>query len=217
MAAVKTLHEATELLCAGYIRDECIESEDTYPLELDQVVSAFLGQILLRFDRVNDAHNGDDNPHFRHRYISVDGKEIKAYSYNAIIVGCSLGVNKGSTEFKIECINAKDDAVGILTDIDSCIHVSPLNISHLMKTDVKGNKYFWYGTKGIFNGDDVHSCSASKWNNGDVITVRVDCVAWKVTFLCGDKDSGTLDISPNLIYYLFLCTEWGTSHYRLVD
>ena len=223
MSAPRTLHQINDVLCGGYIRNECIdsESEDSYPIELNQIICGFVGNFLLRFDTASVAH-AEINVG---KYILDNGKEIKSNTYNVIIVGCSLGVSKGIHEFQIECIKAKDDAIGIISDIDSCKHSSRMNILSLMENNAKGHRYFWYASNGIYESKNLDTkgnvktpsiqCT-KKWRNNDTLRIRIDCNVWTVSFLYDNEDIGKLDIEPNMTYYLFLCTEWATSNYRLI-
>ena len=184
-------------------------------MELNGVLAQFM-ESLLKFNYV-----GDDYKHI----IKDDGKRIDSDTFAIVTVGCLLEINKGINEFKVKCIKPSADLIGIMSNMDEdVINGSAFDAPKLMR-QLNGYKYWWEikHTEFLFaykNKDRIggHK-SVRSWNvaRNDIITVRVDCNQWIVTFYLNDDKIGeSLAIEPDLTYYFFMSVQWRYSEYELI-
>ena len=91
------------------------DNKYNYPIELTDIIIAFLGDIFLRFDV---CHKSNEN------IIKNNGYLITTMQTTALIihpmVGCSIGFSEGINEFHIKCIKPKSDTIGITSDLIHC-------------------------------------------------------------------------------------------------
>lgn len=159
------------------------------------------------------------------KYIDENGRHIRvpdSISYPKHNFACSIPINKDVTYFNIECIKKSGhDAIGIISDIEQS--KSPLWISN-----IKGYKYIWYDNDQINGYKHLHEIYSTerrgynqrpKWNNGDMITIKVDCDQWLVTFYLNRIVQFKWNISQTRKYYLVLQVfDYGEEvEYRLMD
>ena len=115
-------------------------------------------------------------------------------------------------KFKIRCIDPKNDSIGITANKDIILD-EYVNRYHTIK--IKGDHrppHYYYRTNGYLNktgGRTVHQKeTVPKVITDDVITVRVDCVEWKVSFFKNDEiiggDQFTISITADQVYYPFI-------------
>ena len=113
------------------------------------------------------------------------GLRIKGRSYS--------GIN----EIRIKCIKPSYvwDVIGISSDITEC--KTGLRINYTPR----GNFYFFFKDVGIDEYIDgefktLHQTNLS-WKSNDVITIKIDCDKWNVSFFLNDVlIGGTVKIQP---------------------
>ena len=198
----------------GYIREhftsEEVESEKNYPIELNKVISEYLGNLFLRFDT---AHN-----YFKH-LIKNDGLMVNTTQFNpdgckdfsnGYSIACSYGIIPGMVELlEIKCIKAgRQAAIGVTTNLEASKTAS---IQEWI-TSQDGYKYWWYRETSIYaehNTGDIHepirlNGGDCGWDDNDVIGFNVDCNEWKITFYKNNKALGSFPLRRNMDYYVFI-------------
>ena len=194
-------------LCSGYIKEELLhrDGKDLYPLELSSVINDFLGNMLLGFDCAHKEELFKD--------IDGNGKHIKICFKSASIdervahtkIACSSFINKGVTVIDIKCIqSSRWDAIGIMSDIDQYK-------SDEWLSQIKGYRYWYYDGQGIFAHHNDKKSSLDKqydklpkWKQDDIISMKIDCNEWNITFYLNEEEKQKHDLQPNLKYYLVL-------------
>ena len=71
----------------------------------------------------------------------------------------------------------------------------------------------------IKNGHNSHYDISGEWDKDAVITLRLDCDAWSVTYYVGTDEIRKDNIKPNQSYYLALmvCNESEWTHLKIVE
>ena len=205
-------------LTNGYIKKYLVYNHTKlYPMELNQIILESLGNVLLRFDVIEKGQ-------FR-KYIDENGKHIRipdSICYPKHNFACSVPINQGVTYFNIECIKKSGhEAIGIISSLDQCK-------SRVWISNFTCYKYIWYDEDAIVAHKYLRKIYSTKrrgynetpkWNEGDMITVKVDCVNWKVTFYLNRSVQFEWNICRNMKYYLVLqAFDYGEEvEYRLMD
>ena len=213
MSTLNDLQSINSHLTSGYIRQQYMQrySRD-FAAELIQFIATLLGCMLMTFDTINK-----DWKHV----IQQDGYLIKSKTMKVLLYGCSIGVRGGVFTFRIKCLSSgNDEGIGIMSDINECSKTSTMNTVHFMAKDIKGYKYYWLGKRGIYAKHDEIELQSfdvpDEWEKDDIISIKVDCNKWKVTFSRNDKQEKSMEIKSNLTYYLFVTTQWHGSSYQLL-
>ena len=153
--------------------------------------------------------------------IEEDGTLINSERYDRardVTVGCSYGVNHGVHEFRIKSLHDfnSHSAIGITSNIQV---IANAKASWLNKYD--GYKYWWYETNAIFTQTGEVTTNRqiipNKWGKKDIISVRVNCVDWKVGFYVNNKMFGQeIEIEKNHSYYLVVAFQNIGVKYKLL-
>ena len=204
--------EMEQDLVSGYIKMELvINSNFQYPLELQKIIMAFMGHPLLIFDIFHEETD---------IYIQHDGKVVKYChnTYSGYTFGSSYAINKGITFIDIQCIKPDTlDAIGIMTNIDECK-------KHLWIAHVTGYKYWWYNYihQGLIYGEkddkDIveHGTTKDRWETDDILSLRVDCNEWFITFYRNEQEIYKMPLEKNQTYYLMLSTQSENFEYKIL-
>eukprot|EP01084_Bolivina_argentea_P296273 510230_1 len=134
----------------------------------------------------------DDGMEIHRRYLHTYTKLGRAVNSSRFMIGCSRGFNEGINEWRIETLqDHNEEIIGITTAIADCKKLMWIGYA-------KGNTYYYYGGDKAGNGACVqsnvnghrkfYSVDAYKWKRNDVISVKVNCDKWTVSF----KLNGTL-------------------------
>lgn len=198
-------------LVGGYIKEQCLSNKDfAYPLDLNKVVIDFLGNIFVKFDV----------GHFR-EFVKEDGKLIEigqdfGRSSRAFLgFGSKFCMEKDVTIIDIECIRPNTDynVIGILTDLGD------IKVGEWIGS-IDGCKYWWYNNAAIYGEKDNRSIAAPKrhvpvWQAGDIITLRIDLIAGKVTFYWNKEEIHKMKLQRRFKYYFVMMVSRNSS-YRIV-
>ena len=190
---MSAVEQKLNYLVHGFISTliESLKLQDKYPSELNVFIIKFLGNIWMRFDLFNKKYKEcvRNDGTLIIKQPSVSSKMFSILSSNAFKQG-DIG------EFKIKCINPDRDSIGITSNkgiiLDEC-----LNKYHTYSRfvgGVRGRKpLYYYRVDGSFNetgGATVISQRPPGCIAGDIVTVKVDCVKWTVSFLKNNKVMG---------------------------
>ena len=173
--------------------------DDIYPIALNKIIVKFLGNILIRFDTTH--------AYFKH-FIKNNGQTLKRVIQNDLkhkvdgyTIGCSCDISKGITEIQIKVIDpGSSDAIGITSDIDECK-------KSLWVNQQNGYHYSWYGSSlWALKRKKVIDCKHTDYNMdiNDIVTIKIDCDKWRVSFYKNEIELGSLAIKENLEYYFFI-------------
>eukprot|EP01084_Bolivina_argentea_P249272 417208_1 len=132
--------------------------------------------------------------------LEENGTRVKSKTKNCSWVSTtsSTGWNSGKYCWKIRLNDGYNDhrcdGVGVTTDYAGAS--KPVWLRDLGKS-------LWYSASGtcIYKGKTKAKTGVDRWNPGDIMTVMLDCDAWKITFHLNDKDLGTYELEPNQTYY----------------
>eukprot|EP01083_Nonionella_stella_P044350 119432_1 len=203
----------THLLVNGYVKqligtfDDALYSD--YPDCLNQTISKYLDNVWnVCFDLY---------PSICKHQIQEDGKTVMRCDtmnkYHPYIICCSHSISKRTHEFSIKCIKPSADAIGIM--------------SHPVKKSIfwagaQGNLYFYWGggkiSYGVNTINKSSSCSVEPWQQGDIITVRIDCTKWIVTFHKNHKKiEPSIPIIPDIEYHPMMGLQSNNVCYQLVS
>ena len=154
--------------------------------------------ILIEFDLFN--------PRYK-ICVSDNGTSVIQNSSHRISILSSFTFEEGNIgEFEIKCIEpGQRDSIGITSYKD----IINTNQPHLMDL-YRGN------------GDFIHTDNYSvplgvAFSRNDFITVKVDCIEWKIIFIHNDTKFDQMDIEPYKIYYPYIRLSWNKwTEYELV-
>ncbi len=186
--------------------------DDKYPSELNAFIIQFLGNIFMRFDLIYEKYQDciqNDGTLIRRNpsLISDDISWFSIVSSNAFTVG-DIG------EFKIKCNKPGFDSIGIMSNTDI---IKEKNRYHIR---VKSYIYYYHGNGNLYETGGAHmdnQTNVTGFEKDDIITVKVDCIAWTVIFLKNGEMVGTVkEIEPNNTYYPFIGTNSDDVEYELI-
>lgn len=212
-----------QYLVAAYVAQHSTDIENQwqdskYPLELDAIIVAFVGNLIMRFDLTPQIYQY----HIKH---TLNGSILTRPPYFYVGQSCkyiscsSTSFKKGKHKFDIKCIEPADDAIGIISNIHQSLCFRKEDI---FWGDINANMYYYYGggqlSSKTINGSIIrYNKFYPSWSKGDVIQVEVDCDNWTVSFqICGYNKQSTMDIEPNCIYYPMLATQNENVKYQLI-
>ncbi len=116
-------------------------------------------------------------------------------------------------EFKIKCKKPGNDSIGIMSNTDI---IKKKNEYH---ASIDGYIYYYQGGGHLYGAHGLRvkdQSNVEEFKENDVITVRVDCIKWKVTFMNNDDMVGVITrIEPNMSYYPFIGTKSDNVEYEL--
>lgn len=195
--ASSSFHKMHECLVHGYVKEEYITKDDTsYPSDLNKLILEFLGNCLLKFDYFTNAMA---------KYVHDDGTRLQSVYAQRVTVASSFGINKGVINIDIECIKpGKWDIIAIGSNLEECKRKEWISY-------MKGYKYWWYQGMGIFGEKDSKDIvdrlsDKEKWNAKDIISMKIDCDEWGITFYKNKKATYTMPMHQDTTYYLIMIT-----------
>ena len=203
-----------DYLISGYIeREFSSESKDRkicYPLELNGIIVAFVGNFLMRFDIIHHAYS---------HHLRQSGTMLKrADGMRGYYIACSsTSFSSGIHEFKVRLHKPKDDAIGIISSLQSC------SLKPTFWGNAFGNLYYYYGDGQITEKRDgqkaINHYGEKGWNKDNIIRVRVDCDNWTVQFFNGSNKmtKGKINIEPGMTYYPMIGTQSDDVEYELIS
>ena len=208
--------QMNEDLIMGYMKKTFSSKyAQSYPLALNNIIFSFLGNMFLRFDFINDAlaeYIGDDGRSFKYthnndHFVNTTGDKF--------VVASSYAMNEGVTIIDIQTLDeVHGDAIGLISTLDEIKECDWIYY-------IQGYKYWWYEHTGIFAEKDRESTAEDfdyyeKWKINDIITLKVDCDDWKVTFYHNHKELHTMPLQPNEDYHLIYVAQSAEIEYRLL-
>ena len=215
-----SVEQKLEYLVYRYVLKEIkhLEMEGKYPSELNIFIIQFLGNILMQFDLFNQKYK----EHVKN-YGTLIIKQVAPSDDNYFSVLSSTTFTAGDIgEFKIKCIKPGGDSIGITSNTDIILdkYTSQYHADCMFTKPV-----YYYRGGGYLNkaeGEGIRGqTNVSKFHANDIITVKVDCVKWKVSFMNNDEvqggDASSIDIEPNEIYHPFIGLMQGNVEYELVQ
>eukprot|EP01084_Bolivina_argentea_P182973 315803_1 len=200
-----------EYLIFGYIRN--IEEENKLFITICNDIKYEIVKFYpkLKFDIVHPTHK---------HCVQQNGTAIKrpkrgnlpVYVYFSIC--SSFTFLSGINEFKIKCIKPKADVIGIISNTKICEYANRWCFQ------AEGNLYAYCSGQVLcsFNTTNMEAnpqqSHLAEWKQNDIITVRINCEEWSVTFLLNDQQLGkTMPIVPNMPYHAFI----GIQHHQVHD
>ena len=207
---MSTFQEKLDYLVSGYMSQEVknVELETMYPAELNLFIIQFLGNIFMKFDLVH--------PNYR-KYIKNDGTLVVRDDYFKMFSALSSHAFKSGDigEFKIRCNRPKGDSIGI---ISSTKITEEIDTYHAV---LDGQKiYYYHGDGWLYKTGGIQindQNNVTKFKENDIITVKVDCVKWHVTFWKNDEMvGGIIQIAQNEVYYPLVGTCENNVEYELI-
>ena len=213
----------------GYVKKQIVgestKYDNKYPIELNKVISQFLGNILLRFDTTHNnfrqfIKNGEQT-------ISVKTMQADKLNVGQFVIASSYEISSGMTEsIRIKCVKAGSYlALGITSNIEHSKLLKPDWIN-----DQTGHKYWWYR----HDADKVSAYIFAQhndwplydyvpligWDDHDVIGINIDCNQWIIAFYKNELKIGSFPLEKNLKYHFFmtfqLVEKWKESQYTLL-
>eukprot|EP01083_Nonionella_stella_P018027 50416_1 len=204
-----------DLLVTGF-SNQCFQknhmSHSKYPLSLNIIICRYFGD-FISFDLCPKRHRKtlrrfgtEINREKCRTKIKMVSRESNQWSviyakYRAskskFMYCSSSGYDSGVVEWQIKCHQpSRLDSIGIISSNAVCT-----NDTIVLK---------WIDPS-------VHHYSIGIWDTNDVVTVRLDCVAfrWTVTFTINDKPIETFDIEPNNMYYPFIHSQEDKTKYTV--
>ena len=208
-----------KLLINGYIR----EKEKEYklymyiPSEIAQIMQDLYPVLIFKFGDFNKDHFvvNDDRTILKGDCLNCNGYLVYADlgHYN------DIGFNKGVYFWSIE--NLADGAtcmlsIGVTTEkSDKLVNEWKHNATALLIwLDEKACAQQW-----IKNGFGSFFKGNLNWRKNKVITVKLDCDNWIVTYYRDGKKFKRDDIEPNKSYYfaLLCCDQGAYTHLKVVE
>ena len=213
-----TFKEKLQYLVCGYVSKEVKNAalEDKYPSELNMLIIEFLGNIIMRFDTVHAKYR--DCIQNDGKLLVRDNESMDISSWDNFSILSSYAFTAGIIgQFSIKCNKPQWDSIGIMSNTDI---VMKENIYHS-----DGNALVYYIHLDGFlykrdsydgEGEIVEEITEDIVAN-DVITVKVNCVEWKVAFMINDQVIGKIiDITPNENYHPFVGFFVDDAEYELL-
>ena len=206
--ANSVLMQRQQDLTTGYIREECIDNDKVYPLELNKIVSDFLGNIFIKFDIVEKMRSKE--------LLQENGKLVKTIDAltSSCNVGCSFCMEEGVTLIEIECVKPStvNNVIGITSNIKACK-------KGVWISSQKAYKYWWYNQTGIFAEKDNQRIEFfniyTKWSKGDIIGMKIDMNDWTITFFLNKQEKHKMSIAKDIKYFLMMTVQ-SNIEYRLL-
>ena len=196
-------------LVYGYIKQEIVkENDNIYPLELNSVISEFLGNIFFKFDVCEDEDYRD--------WIQDNGKCIKAKTGLTNSFGSSFCIAKDITIINIKCKNpsATNAVIGITSNIEESVKEGWISYA-------KGYKYWWYNGCAIFAekdfktiGKEIHT--VEHWKSDDIITIEINRKRGDITWYLNNEEKCKMPLETSVTYYLWVCVCGLDAEYRLL-
>ncbi len=118
-------------------------------------------------------------------------------------------------EFRIKCNKPKGDSIGIISNTKV---TKETDIYHACVEDTI--IYYYHGDGVLYEVGGVminDQNNVTGWKKNDIITVKVDCVKWTVTFMRNDEMvGGVTKIKENDVYYPLIGTCNDDVEYELI-
>ena len=143
-------------------------------------------------------------------YLYDDFRRITRSNYgDTEFIRCAsdIGWNNSIHQFTVKCfITGNQASLGIVTNPKSFIDPQsafPFDISEV------GISYYWYGSNVYgyrFGQQQFNNNIGYEWQNGDIISIIVNCNKWTIQFLKNyEKIGKSMKIIPDQYYYVALC------------
>eukprot|EP01084_Bolivina_argentea_P175077 303219_1 len=185
-----------------------------------------LNDLIMKYvDNIWNMHFDSYPSKFNH-HIQENGKLIvkpqphHLHKITRYIICASQSISNRINEFRIQCVQPKSDCIGIISNTETSKN------DNMFWSMSKGNLYYYWGGGGILYGlstenrpkeTSLNYPDHAEWNQGDIITVRVDCNKWIVTFFKNDTQIGdNVNIIPNMSYYPMMGLQSNDVKYRVI-
>ena len=196
----KTIKQRERDLINSYIKENMIDNnadQDRYPLELNYIILAFLGNVILIFDIVENELSKS--------FIYEAGKCIKGKdTAKWKKVGCSLPLNNRVTRIDVDImeeISNNGNVIRIGSNIEECT-------THKWWYQMSGYKYWWQCTLCIVSQYNHRNLSYSRneqnWTANDIISINIDWDLWIMTFYLNNMPQYTFSLQRDVDYHLMI-------------
>eukprot|EP01083_Nonionella_stella_P041355 112116_1 len=165
--------------------------------------------------------------------FDVCGKNYFNITDNGTVVAgngtCSYGVvttntcfSEGIHEWKIKSVRRRccRHDMGVITDIT---HLADVGEDDGVAEELTPTGYcylWWHGSylKAFYQGEETDSVVLdAPMTEGDIITIRLDCTGWTITFIQNDKVVGSMKVKENESYHPFVNTDGcAIQQYQLI-
>ena len=207
---MSTTTQRLELLASWYVRVELLRAKEQtdidYPIELNAVILDFLGNILLVLNIIEDKH--------RH-FIKNGGRIIERGPRNGqpdtvqFVAASEASYDEGIDEFTVKCEESANDAIGICSDLNEVLSTTWCSYFE--------TGYMYFGNGIILGENGTKYQDVSQWKKNDEITVRINCIEWKVTFFKNHEKVGeSVEITPDRTYHPFIGCQNHDTKYEIV-
>ena len=208
---MSSMFEKLIYLINGYMTNiQTLRNDNQYPNDVILIVMRFVAKLILQFDLIN--------PRYRH-CIKNNGKLlIKSNMDNEMFSVLSSNVFKPGDIglFKVKCIKPGGDAIGIISNTDI---INKIN-GHHAYLGVGTFTYYYHGRGKLYlwKGKKMkNQVNVTRWNENDIITVKVDCMKWNIIFMKNNAMVGGItEIKPQSTYYPLIGTSDGNVEYQLL-
>ena len=193
-----------EILVSGYIR----EQEDkqslsaVFPSEITKVLTEYYALWNFYFGYHDDTKfevSGGGTV-----LKSIDAKSCSGYMVYADGASGEEGISSGIHMWSLQSLSDRSG---------NCYQ--SIGVTQIKPSDpkVKERSSHWNS-----HGGGSHFQGYTNWTKNDVITIRLDCEQWKVTYFRGTKEYQTDKIKEGIYYLvLSLCCAKGMVHLQAVD
>ena len=210
---MSSLHNSVELelLISGYIREN--ERELSLSMNVPEGINKMMLELypLLLYlfgDYKKDVYEVNDD----RTIIKGIGESCSGFLIYADLGQFNdIGLNKGIHLWSIKFLSRYSScfaSLGITTD----------------KTDKLINEWChtggnWSGHWGPMKGHNYHFQGCGMWNKDKVVTMKLDCNAWTVTWFLDKTEITKEAIATNQHYYfvLFTCDKLKYAYFQVVD
>lgn len=134
------------------------------------------------------------------------------------IFGCSVGWNWGVYEFSVKCVHPQNDVIGVVSDVAACKDEHWIAAYWLDAT-----AYGLYGhgivMENVARGQHprILQDGLAKWKKDDVVTVKLDCEQWEISYFINGKQVGeTHVIRENATYSPYFGSKHAAAEYQLI-
>ena len=206
--------DTLEFLISGYLRKE-EKKLDLYmniPHGFAIIIVKLYPIILFRFgDFMKDEFE-----------LTNDGTTIKGNSNNCmgyaiyadLVQFNDVGINKGIHLWSVKFLAENEE--GIAQCYASIGVTTEKNEDILNTADGDGTgDYYWITSNGC---NSFHN-ACNEWKTNEIITVKLDCDAWSVTYYYGEGEKKTDEIDANKHYHfvMYCCGLDFITHYQVVE
>eukprot|EP01084_Bolivina_argentea_P305972 528645_1 len=121
----------------------------------------------------------------------------------------SIGFNEGIHIWKIKCITATFDSIGIITNVGGFVQArnwpfdeKKSGITYQFLNNITYPNYEYGGIYEYQSSKTTkHKPIQVKWQTNDIIEVMVNCITWKLSYFINSENIANINIIQNQTYY----------------